>query len=77
MRTSFPVATHTDFIHRFEDSRITVLPQALHRYLLIGFGVESDLRDALRRSVSGFDCFEDCDIGFLRVSPHLTAPISE
>jgi len=59
MRTSFPVASHSDFIHRFENSRITVLPQELHRYLLIGFSVESDLHNALRLLVSGFDCFNN------------------
>ena len=70
MRTSRPVDAHRDFIHRFDDSRFTIFPQAWQRYSLISFGVECDLRDAFRCLVSGFDGIEDCDIGFLRVAPH-------
>lgn len=70
MRTSRTVAAQRDFIHRFEDSRFRILPQAWQRYSLISFGVECELRDAFRRLVSGFDGVEYCDIGFFGISPH-------
>jgi len=64
------VDTHSDLIHRFEDSLITIFPQEWQWYSFIVFGVERDLSNAFRCLVGGFDCVEDCNIGFLGVSPH-------